>query len=348
MTHSYRVQLINRSSFQLFRNILLLSIALTLSSCWPVNNKYEQGELPETPVNLQDFNSEYDDYNSTAPSLGYLIPFCFSTNRKSQGADFDVVYMPMNVNFAKSTGELKVSNQYDNWGIRVEDYGVLLQAVKKINTTGNEFGPYLMPEFDDHSGEFKFVLLYATDKEGDFEICYTYNTDSSGFSEPIKVGFLSSKSNELYPTFDSSFSKLYFCSDREQGMYNIFYADLDSSMHGVFELLSNTGSHQIEVDPILSSDQQDKCPYIFGNTMVFSSDRTGGFGGYDLYYSKFSDGQWGAPVNFGEAINTEYDEYRPILFDEGVDNNRNMMVFSSDRPGGLGGFDLYFVGVLKQ
>ena len=154
-----------------FLKLLPLVLALTLSSCWPVKHKYEQGELPEIPVNLTDFNSEYDDYNSTAPSLGYLIPFCFSTNRISKGADFDVIYKPMNVNFNKSTGVLMVSDVYDNWGIRAEDYGILLQAVKKTITPGNELGPYLVPEFEDSTGDFSFALLYSTDKSGNFEIC---------------------------------------------------------------------------------------------------------------------------------------------------------------------------------
>jgi hypothetical protein len=327
--------------------ILPIAIALMLSSCWPVGHKYEQGELPEIPVNLTDFNSAYDDYNSTAPSLGNLIPFCFSTNRKSRGGEFDIIYEPMNVKFEKSSGILTVSNQYDNWGIRVDDYGILLQAVKKINTTGNEFGPYLIPEFEDATGEYSFVLLYATDKSGDFEICYTFNTDSTAFADPLSADFLNSDSNELYPCFDSDFRNLYFCSDREKGVYNIFQAKMDSSLQKITSLLSQTQPLEIAADLILSSDQEDKCPFIFENTMVFASNRTGGFGGYDLYYSKFEEGDWGAPVNFGEKINSEYDEYRPILLDEGVDLNRNMMVFSSNRPGGQGGFDLYFVGVLR-
>ena len=58
--------------------------------------------------------------------------------------------------------------------------------------------------------------------------------------------------------------------------------------------------------------------------------------------SIFEDGVWSAPANFGPKINTEYDEYRPIIFSfEEV--QKNLMIFSSDRPGGLGGFDLYMV-----
>jgi hypothetical protein len=40
------------------------------------------------------------------------------------------------------------------------------------------------------------------------------------------------------------------------------------------------------------------------------------------------------------------DEYRPILINEEVSFTKTMMVFSSNRDGGKGGFDLYFVGVV--
>jgi len=36
---------------------------------------------------------------------------------------------------------------------------------------------------------------------------------------------------------------------------------------------------------------------------------------------------------------------KPIQFEEDVDYYKDMMVFSSNRTGGKGGFDLYFVGV---
>ncbi|PWJ57501.1 WD40 repeat protein [Dyadobacter jejuensis] len=82
--------------------------------------------------------------------------------------------------------------------------------------------------------------------------------------------------------------------------------------------------------------------------MVFASNRAGGYGGYDLYYSTLTGGKWSEPVNFGATINTEFDEFRPILIDAGVSWNQNMLVFSSNRAGGKGGFDLYFAGVVKE
>jgi hypothetical protein len=110
-------------------------------------------------------------------------------------------------------------------------------------------------------------------------------------------------------------------------------------------LLSDNSGYQILMDSSLSGSSNDKCPFIFENRMVFASDRAGGFGGFDLYYSNFENGEWSEPVNFGERINTGFDEYRPVLIDEGVSQTQTMMVFSSNRTGGKGGFDLYFAGI---
>ena len=78
--------------------------------------------------------------------------------------------------------------------------------------------------------------------------------------------------------------------------------------------------------------------------MVFTSNRPGGMGGFDLYYSIFRNGNWSSPVNFGPRINTSSDEYRPVL-GSNPDFTNQFMMFSSNRTGGKGGFDLYFTGV---
>lgn len=78
--------------------------------------------------------------------------------------------------------------------------------------------------------------------------------------------------------------------------------------------------------------------------MVFTSNRPGGYGGYDLYYSKWNGSHWSAPVNFGPSINTSYDEYRPILH-RNMEYTNKLLIFSSNRPGGKGGFDLYRTGI---
>ena len=56
---------------------------------------------------LSDFNTEYDDFNSTAPSLGELIPFCFSTNRNSNGNAFWAIQYLHRIHFSCDVWENK-------------------------------------------------------------------------------------------------------------------------------------------------------------------------------------------------------------------------------------------------
>ncbi len=81
--------------------------------------------------------------------------------------------------------------------------------------------------------------------------------------------------------------------------------------------------------PTLSSD---------GNTLYFSSDMPGGFGGMDLYYSTKEDGSWGPPINLGPRINTEGHEVFPTYH-----YSSDKLYFASDGQVGLGGLDVYYV-----
>jgi len=74
-----------------------------------------------------------------------------------------------------------------------------------------------------------------------------------------------------------------------------------------------------------------------GSTMIFSSDRPGGFGGLDLYISKLGDdGEWGKPVNMGPEINTPFNDDRPFLI-----KNATILFFASQGHYNMGGYDIF-------
>ncbi|MCB0790211.1 MAG: OmpA family protein [Flavobacteriales bacterium] len=72
-----------------------------------------------------------------------------------------------------------------------------------------------------------------------------------------------------------------------------------------------------------------------GGTLIFASDRPGGFGGMDLYRCRMMDSGWSGPENLGSAINGPDNEVFPFLHPNGT------LYFSSSRPGGLGKLDIY-------
>jgi hypothetical protein len=73
-----------------------------------------------------------------------------------------------------------------------------------------------------------------------------------------------------------------------------------------------------------------------GRTLVFSSDRPGGFGGLDLYISVRTSGDWGPAVNMGPEVNTPFNEDRPFIV-----NNGKTLFFSSQGHDNLGGYDIF-------
>jgi len=76
-----------------------------------------------------------------------------------------------------------------------------------------------------------------------------------------------------------------------------------------------------------------------GRTLYFVSDRSGGFGGYDIYRSiKGETGDWGTPINLGPLINSTGNEKSPFLHPD-----EKTLYFSSDGWMGLGGYDVFFV-----
>ncbi len=64
-----------------------------------------------------------------------------------------------------------------------------------------------------------------------------------------------------------------------------------------------------------------------GTKLYFSSDKPGGYGGFDLYVCDYRGKEWSTPRNLGPMINTENDEVYPNLVD-------NILFFSSNGHGG--------------
>ncbi|MDQ3109124.1 MAG: OmpA family protein [Bacteroidota bacterium] len=78
-----------------------------------------------------------------------------------------------------------------------------------------------------------------------------------------------------------------------------------------------------------------------GNTMYFTSDMPGGYGGADLYrVTKDGSGAWGKAENLGNTINTEGDELFPFY-----EEKNGVLFFASDGRFGLGGLDIFITAV---
>jgi len=326
-----------------------LVFTIIFYSCQKDENEYividpEVGWFPEKPVNLVDLNTGFDDYNSNLEGFGQRISLYYSTNYPKKGSDFDIqgVSIDIVVNETQNQMSLIISNSQPTYAF---------ELLPLINSSSNEFGPFSLYSDEQHNSFTDWYFFYANDENGQFDIKFVWtNLGDWGASAasrkihgPFDANVLNSNVCDFYPTINSDLTKMYFSSYRK-GKYDIYEIDTDNT-NFLNWLTSDT--KQVVFNETLSSEEDDKCPYIDGNLMVFASDRSDGYGGYDLWYSVFDNGDWSEPINFGPEINTEHDEFRPAI-ESFPDSNNDFMIFSSNRPGGKGGYDLYYVGIPKM
>lgn len=323
---------------------ILLTMALlsliVFSGCIksPVIN-YPEVFFSDTVFNLAGVNSEYDDYNSSGPSvLSFSIPLVFSTNRTTAGKKYDLISYDLWIFFNQTSGSLMLS-AYEGQSYP-SNY-----LCEMANTPSDEFGP-----FSSYIQGQDYMFLFSSNRTGNMDIYYSYYNEGSfgGMSAidptPAPLKGLNTPMYDAYATLDAILKQVIFASNRD-GSLDLYRVRIpDNNMY--LEWADADTLYEAEKIEVLDSDSANMFPYINGNLLVFCSKRSGGFGGYDLYYSVHDGTDWGQPVNFGPALNTEYNEYRPVTFMAPYFKN-NLMLFSSDRPGGVGGVDLYYVGIPK-
>ena len=92
--------------------------------------------------------------------------------------------------------------------------------------------------------------------------------------------------------------------------------------------------------PIVNTSSIDAGPSISadGLSLYFSSDRTGGYGGQDLWITtrETINDPWSEPVNLGPTVNSSASEAHPD-----ISANGRELYFRSPKPGGFGGHDLW-------
>ena len=150
------------------------------------------------------------------------------------------------------------------------------------------------------------------------KMAYPFNQNNNEGGSTITID-----NNVLYFTICSKFSSAYTNCD-------IYYVErqLNGEWSDLFSLETVNNPKSWESQPSISAD---------GKTLMFASDRKGGYGGVDLYFVKKDKfGNWGDPQNMGNVINSKLDDKSPFLHVDG-----ETLYFSSEQFPSLGGFDIF-------
>jgi outer membrane protein OmpA-like peptidoglycan-associated protein/tetratricopeptide (TPR) repeat protein len=134
-------------------------------------------------------------------------------------------------------------------------------------------------------------------------------------------------------SFNSKGNKIYFVSEAPGGSggLDIYFSDF---VGGKWIKPTNIGAN-------INSNKDEMYPYLLNDSLLyFSSAGHNGLGGLDLYSVNLNQ-QNSTPLNLGNKVNSEYDDYA-LSFSEGGYTG----YFCSNRPGGFGKEDIYRVHIL--
>ena len=170
-----------------------------------------------------------------------------------------------------------------------------------------------------------------------FSDTFSIDKDPEAFPKQLSTPVISELGDKDLQVFNNN--TLIFASKR-MGGYGGYDLYLSERIDGEWNIPVNLG-------PEINSKFDELDPFITksGTKIYFTTNRIESLGGFDIYTSKFNieRKRWETSSNIGIPINSAMNDCSFSLSADGM-----TAIFSSDRPGSIGGSDLYMAYLKNQ
>ncbi|WNB17137.1 OmpA family protein [Marivirga arenosa] len=212
--------------------------------------------------------------------------------------------------------------------------GILLSMGKQINSNMADYAPALTLDNKTIIFTSKRSISGSLLSNNSNEDLYVSVQIDGMWQDAVPIRGINSRNNEGSAALNAEGNEIIFarCGSYDGfGNCDLYETHLqeDSTWSKAVNLGANLNSKAWDSHPSLS---------ITGDTLFFASDRIGGFGLSDIYFSvKNEDGQWSAAKNLGPVVNTRGNEVSPFIHPR-----HQILYFSSNgHLLNFGGFDIY-------
>ena len=174
-----------------------------------------------------------------------------------------------------------------------------------------------------------FVGIDFIDSYGRGDI-YSSDYVDNQWNKPVNLGnIVNTSTMESQPCISADGKELYFVRySRTYESTDLYFSQFYQGKWTNPKPIVPANSKGNEMSPFIHPD---------GNTLYFASDGHPGMGGFDIFMcKKLPRGEWSTPKNLGYPINSEKNEISFVVSSDGKKG-----YISSDRDGGMGGYDIY-------
>ena len=208
----------------------------------------------------------------------------------------------------------------------------LVYSPKVLSDTVNCFPMQYFPVLTADNQQLIFTKRYGRGHDDDEDLVIALKNASGQWTTPVSISEkINSAAREGACTISADGRHLIFtlCGAKTYGRCDLFES----------KKVGDSWSSPVNLGPLVNGSSWDVQPSLSadGQELYFVSDRKGGVGGSDIWYSrKDSVGRWKKAINLGNVVNTKYDEISPFIHV----NNRNLYFASNAHPG-FGGLDIF-------
>lgn len=264
--------------------------------------------------NVALLNGDKDDFSPVFYENGLM--FCSNSKKRSKGKEDDIDDFNLKYASFDSLGNLLKPHSMPNVNSKFQE------GPSCFSNAGDVlYLTRVMDRADAKPAPKKLLTLKI----------YIKQKDSTGWKGNNTFAFESGKYSYCHPTMSADGKKLYFASNMPGG-----FGGMD--IYVIRKLADGTWTQPINLGPRVNTEKNEIFPFINEKGVLYfsSNGRADGKGGLDVYHIDIDD-RTARTFSMGDAFNTPSDEFG-IMFMPGNDKKG---FFSSNRPGGSGGDDIY-------
>lgn len=240
--------------------------------------------------------------------LLFLYTFLFFLNSNAQIARADSI----------KAAEYSIKNLEIN--TKYQDFGTTYMGKDKIVFSSSRKKPGINKVWKENDQPFLDLYIGDVHEDGEIVNVETFSTD------------VNSKFHDAFVAFSPDLKEVYFTSNsyikrKLRSRYlKIFKATVAENGEWKHFVSLPFNDHSYDTGhPVLNED---------GTKLYFVSNMPGTLGDTDIFVVDIKDGHYGKVENLGSAINSPAKEFSPYI-------DGDVIYFSSNRKGGLGGYDIY-------